>query len=87
MSRFDEKLEVASWCALVVLVTTVAMLVTYVVLPANITSRHYLTTTPLVGFIFLCVRVAFASYHGLLTNSSAPGRLYYPTRGFPKPLL
>ncbi|KIM98315.1 hypothetical protein OIDMADRAFT_69599, partial [Oidiodendron maius Zn] len=52
---FDEKLKVASWCALVVLVTTVAMLVTYVVLPANITSRHYLTTTPLVGFIFLCV--------------------------------
>lgn len=33
----------------------VFMCLTYVVLPTSATARHYLTTAPIIGFIFLSV--------------------------------
>lgn len=47
--------DVVPWLALVVLVLMVVSALTYICLPVSDTQRHYLTSSPLMGFIFISV--------------------------------
>jgi hypothetical protein len=43
------------WIGVFGLVLLVLALLSFAVLPATITSRHYLTTSPVIGFTFMAV--------------------------------
>jgi hypothetical protein len=43
------------WIGLAVLILMVISALTYIVLPTSATQRHYLTSSPLMGFIFMSV--------------------------------
>lgn len=47
--------DVVPWLAVVVLVLMVLSALTYICLPVSDTQRHYLTSSPLMGFIFMSV--------------------------------
>ncbi|OJJ60236.1 hypothetical protein ASPSYDRAFT_57674 [Aspergillus sydowii CBS 593.65] len=47
--------DVVPWLALVVLVLMVVSALTYICLPVSDTQRHYLTSSPLMGFIFISI--------------------------------
>ncbi|KAL4922635.1 hypothetical protein BDW62DRAFT_435 [Aspergillus aurantiobrunneus] len=47
--------EVVPWIALVVLVLMLVSALTFIVLPVSDTQRHYLTSSPLMGFIFMSI--------------------------------
>lgn len=48
--------NLALWPSIGVLFLLVLLLVTFVVLPVSATERHYLTTSPLLGFLLMSVR-------------------------------
>lgn len=48
--------EMVPWLALIVLVFVVIGALTYILLPAEDTRRHYLMISPLMGFVFMPVR-------------------------------
>ncbi|QKX64083.1 uncharacterized protein TRUGW13939_11256 [Talaromyces rugulosus] len=52
---FEEYLDIAGWCGIAVVVIVVLFLITFAVVPKIYTARHYLTTVPGVGFVFLSV--------------------------------
>ncbi|KAL2871178.1 uncharacterized protein BJX67DRAFT_377781 [Aspergillus lucknowensis] len=43
------------WIGLAVLVIMIVSALTFIVLPVSATQRHYLTTSPLMGFIFMSI--------------------------------
>lgn len=47
--------EMVPWLALIVLVFVVIGALTYILLPAEDTRRHYLVISPLMGFVFMPV--------------------------------
>lgn len=50
-----DHVRVALWPSIPVLILLVWLLVTYAIFPANVTDRHYLTVSPVIGFIFITV--------------------------------
>ncbi|KIN07169.1 hypothetical protein OIDMADRAFT_110844 [Oidiodendron maius Zn] len=50
---FDGKMDIAGWCAIAIIVSMVFMGLTYTLLPPSATARHYLTTTPMLGFVLV----------------------------------
>lgn len=53
---FETKEQVAGWLAIAIVTAMVFMALTYTFLPASATARHYLTTAPMFGFVFMSVR-------------------------------
>ncbi|KAL4871482.1 hypothetical protein BDV12DRAFT_194248 [Aspergillus spectabilis] len=47
--------DIVPWIGLAVLILMVISALTYIVLPTSETQRHYLTSSPLMGFIFMAV--------------------------------
>ncbi|KAL4877427.1 hypothetical protein BJY04DRAFT_222176 [Aspergillus karnatakaensis] len=47
--------EIVPWIGLAVLILMVISALTYILLPTSETQRHYLTSSPLAGFIFMSV--------------------------------
>ncbi|KAL3460084.1 hypothetical protein BJX64DRAFT_278699 [Aspergillus heterothallicus] len=48
-------LDAVPWIAIITLVFSIVLTVTYVVLPVRVTWRHYLTTYPLIGFVLMAI--------------------------------
>jgi hypothetical protein len=46
---------VAGWLAIAIVTAVAFMGLTYVFLPVSATARHYLTTAPMIGFVFMSV--------------------------------
>lgn len=52
----DEQ-RIALWPCIPVLILLFLFLLTFAIFPANMTGRHYLSTSPLIGFVFITVRL------------------------------
>ncbi|KAL3478511.1 hypothetical protein BJX99DRAFT_104714 [Aspergillus californicus] len=51
----DFNADIVPWIGLAVLVLMIISGLTYIVLPTSDTQRHYLTSSPLMGFIFMSI--------------------------------